>query len=89
MARIESAERNDENRVPSWRLREEAGKRRTAEKRVNELEFRVKELELALKPNRDEWVFRRKTAVTSRLMYPLVIATHPPVGERNQPRRYV
>jgi hypothetical protein len=59
-AHIESEERKDDVRVPSWRLREEAEKRRKAEKRVSELEFRVKELELALKSRREEFVFRRK-----------------------------
>ena len=64
MSHMQSVERDDEKRVPSWRLREEAGKRRAAEKRVAELEFRMKELELALKAQRQEWCFRRKTAVT-------------------------
>ena len=38
--------------VPSWRLAQEAEKRRKAE-------ARVAELELALKSSRQEWVFRR------------------------------
>lgn len=38
--------------VPSWRLKEEAEKRRKAE-------ARVAELEQALKSKRDEFVFRR------------------------------
>jgi hypothetical protein len=58
-----SAERNDELRVPSWRLREESTKRRAAERRVEELEQRVAELERALKSRRDEFVFRRKSRV--------------------------
>jgi hypothetical protein len=43
-----------EARVPSWRLAEEAEKRRKAEHRVGELEA-------VLKAGRDEWVFRRKS----------------------------
>jgi hypothetical protein len=39
--------------IPPWRLREEADKRRAAEKRVAELEE-------ALKAGRQEWVFRRR-----------------------------
>ena len=39
MSHMQSVERTDENRVPSWRLREEAGKRRAAEARVAELEL--------------------------------------------------
>jgi hypothetical protein len=71
MSHMQSAERNDENRVPSWRLREEAEKRRAAEKRVAELEFRVKELELALKAGREEWVFRRaKSSPVSQSVSP-------------------
>jgi hypothetical protein len=38
--------------VPSWRLKQEAERRRKAE-------ARVRELEQALKANRQEWVFRR------------------------------
>lgn len=60
---MQTAERNDELRVPSWRLREEAEKRRKAERRCAELEFRNKELELALKARREEFVFRRKSGV--------------------------
>jgi hypothetical protein len=50
------------NDIPSWRLREEAEKRRAAEKRVEELEQRVAELERALKSRRDEFVFRRQSS---------------------------
>jgi hypothetical protein len=39
--------------VPSWRLKEEAERRRAAEERVTEVEA-------VLKNMRDEWVFRRK-----------------------------
>jgi hypothetical protein len=52
-----------EAKVPSFRLREEAEKRRAAEGRVEELEQRVAELERALKSRRDEFVFRRKSRV--------------------------
>ena len=41
-----------EARVPSWRLKQEAEKRRAAEQRVEELEA-------ALKASREEFVFRR------------------------------
>jgi hypothetical protein len=54
---------SDELRVPSWRLREEAEKRRAAEARIAELEQRIAELERALKSRRDEFVFRRKSRV--------------------------
>jgi hypothetical protein len=47
--------------VPSWRLKEEAERRRVAEAKLRPLEARVAELEQALKANRDEWVFRRKS----------------------------
>ena len=48
--------------VPSWRLKQEAERRRAAEQRVTELEVRVAELEAVLKNKRDEFVFRRKSA---------------------------
>jgi hypothetical protein len=45
--------------VPSWRLKEEAERRRAAEAKLRPLEARVAELELAMKSKRDEWQFRR------------------------------
>jgi hypothetical protein len=59
----ENPERNDELRVPSWRLREEAGKRRAAEARIAELEQRLAEAESIIKSQREEWVFRRQSSV--------------------------
>jgi hypothetical protein len=47
-----------ETRVPSWRLKEEAEKRRAAEKRAEDA---------ALKAGRDEWIFRRKSHQCIRL----------------------
>jgi hypothetical protein len=46
--------------VPTWRLKEEADKRRAAEARLKPLEARVKELERAMQSKRDEWQFRRR-----------------------------
>jgi hypothetical protein len=46
--------------VPSWRLKQEAERRRAADKRIKELEQRVAELEAVLRNKRDEWVFRRR-----------------------------
>jgi hypothetical protein len=48
--------------VPSWRLAEEAGKRRELEARVRELEARNAELEAIQRSHRQEWVFRRGKA---------------------------
>jgi hypothetical protein len=48
--------------VPSWRVKQEADRRRAAEEPLKALETRVEALEAALKANREEWVFRRKSA---------------------------
>jgi hypothetical protein len=45
--------------VPSWRLRQEAERRRAAEEALKPLQERVAELERALKATRNEWCFRR------------------------------
>jgi hypothetical protein len=47
--------------VPSWRVKQEADRRRAAEEPLKALETRVEALEAALKANREEWVFRRKS----------------------------
>lgn len=51
----------EETSIPSWRLKEEADKRRAAEKRVAELEA-------ALKSRRDEFVFRRGKPQNSAIL---------------------
>jgi hypothetical protein len=45
--------------VPSWRLAEEAQKRRDLQAKLEAAERRIAELETALKASRSEWVFRR------------------------------
>jgi hypothetical protein len=45
--------------VPSWRLKQEADKRRAAEEPFKALVKRVEALEAALKEKRAEFVFRR------------------------------
>jgi hypothetical protein len=46
MSHMQSAERNNELRVPSWRLREEAEKKRAAIARAEAAEKRVLSLRL-------------------------------------------
>lgn len=65
---METIERNEEIRVPSWRLKEEADRRRRAEARVIELEQQVRELQAALKASREEWVFRRPTRGAAEIL---------------------
>ena len=45
--------------VPSWRLAEEAAKKRELLAENKALKDRIAELELVLKANRQEWVWRR------------------------------
>ena len=45
--------------IPSWRLKDEAVKKREALARANELETRVAELEGVLRNKRQEFAFRR------------------------------